>query len=115
MFRLTVSVKRGNQYMYGGLILETWENVHLKIVKSTLFKRVLTKVSAMLPSSGYLKTLLNSADFTIFKLTLSNYASQGFYSLLHMGKCPFSVLTGVRTKCVTHRQRKLSVICQCPY
>ena len=26
--------------------------------------------------------LLNSVDFTIFKLTLSNYAAQGFQSLL---------------------------------
>ena len=48
--------------------------------------------------AGYLKTLLNSVDFTIFKFTLSNYAAQGFYYLIHMGKCPFSILIGVRIK-----------------
>ena len=79
--------------------------VDLKIVKSTLFKGVLTDVLAMLSFSGYknsliysfsiaetsVKTLLNCVDFAIFKLTLSSYFGQGinfFFHKMEVGHIP---------------------------
>ena len=50
----------------------TLRNVNLKIVKSTLFERVLSDVSAMLNETA-VKILLNSVDFTIFKLTVLSH------------------------------------------
>ena len=42
--------------------------VNLKIVKSTLFKRVLTDVSAMLPSTGYKTKYPLKSSLTVFSL-----------------------------------------------
>ena len=40
--------------------------------------RVCNQASQLIAETS-VETLLNSVDFTIFKLTLSNYAAQGFF------------------------------------